>query len=105
MSQENNSYLPQQLIKYWNEDQSTDNTNAHGIQKLLQSAYALNLCTVSVSRIINNRDKYVMNQEYDAILNNLNLYNMPNSDSLLKVLKEIMDVITFFKFKKKIKSG
>jgi hypothetical protein len=60
-------------------------------------AYALNLCTVSVSQIIDYNDIYILEQEYDAILNNLNLQNFIKDDSLLKVLKQILDVITFFK--------
>lgn len=63
----------------------------------LRAAYALNLCTVSVSQIVKDRDQYIMDQEYDAILNNLNLQNLPDDESLLKILKEILDVITFFK--------
>ena len=63
----------------------------------LKSAYALNLCTVSISQILNSKDQYIMDQEYNAILNNLNLENMPDNESLLDVLKEILDVITFFK--------
>lgn len=90
----NNNYLPKALIEYW------DNSTEYGydeLQEKLRTAYALNLCTVSVSRIIDNRDQYIMDQEYDAILNNLNLQNMPDSEALLKILKEILDVITFFR--------
>ena len=39
----------------------------------LQAAYALNLCTVSVSQIIDYADAMVMEQEYEAILNNINI--------------------------------
>ena len=39
----------------------------------LKAAYMLNLCTVSVSQIIDYNDINVMEQEYNAILNNLNL--------------------------------
>jgi hypothetical protein len=60
-------------------------------------AYALNLCTVSVSQIIDYDDIYILEQEYDAILNNLNLQNFEKHESLLRVLKQILDVITFFK--------
>lgn len=61
------------------------------------TAYALNLCTVSVSQILHSNDQYIMEQEYNAILNNLNLKNMPDNPAILEVLKEILDVITFFK--------
>jgi hypothetical protein len=60
-------------------------------------AYALNLCTVSVSQIIDYNDIYILEQEYDAILNNLNLQNFIKDESLLKVLKQMLDTITFFK--------
>lgn len=104
--------LPKELYEYWNQDKTEckkgDNENIINtdvdtkskkisIKDKLTTAYALNLCTVSVSRIINCKDQYVMDQEYDAILNNLNIQNMPNDDSLLKILKQILDVITFFK--------
>lgn len=62
-----------------------------------KAAYALNLCTVSVSQIIDYNDLYILEQEYDAILNNLNLQNIEKDNSLLKVLKQILDTITFFR--------
>lgn len=61
------------------------------------AAYALNLCTVSVSQIIDYNDLIVMEQEYEAILNNLNLENFPKDDALLKILKQIFDVVAFFR--------
>ena len=39
----------------------------------IRAAYALNLCTVSISQIIEYEDLNIMEQEYEAILNNLNL--------------------------------
>jgi hypothetical protein len=60
-------------------------------------AYALNLCTVSVSQIVDYNDIYILEQEYDAILNNLNIQNFIKDESLLKVLKQILDTITFFR--------
>lgn len=38
-----------------------------------RAAYALNLCTVSVSQIVNYNDINILEQEYDTVLNNLNL--------------------------------
>lgn len=63
----------------------------------IKIAYALNLCTVSVSQIIQHNDLYVMEQEYDAILNNLNLQEFVKDESLLKVLRILLDTITFFR--------
>ena len=60
-------------------------------------AYALNMCTVSVSQIIDYNDIYVLEQEYDAILNNLNLEMIPKDEPLLKILKDLLDVITYFR--------
>lgn len=62
----------------------------------LRAAYALNLWTVSVSQIIDYNDINIMKQEYDTIMNNLNLERMPKDEALLDVIKEIMDEITSF---------
>ena len=61
------------------------------------AAYALNLCTVSVSQIIDYEDLVILEQEYDAILNNLNLENIPKDEALLNILKQILDTVTFFR--------
>lgn len=63
----------------------------------LKAAYALNLCTVSVSQIIDYNDVNIMEQEYEAILNNLNLEQIPKDEALLNILKQILDTITFFR--------
>ena len=62
-----------------------------------KAACALNMCTVSVSQIIDYNDIIILEQEYDTILNNLNLENMPKDEALLKILKELLDTITFFR--------
>lgn len=61
----------------------------------LKAAYALNLCTVSVSQIVDYNDLNILEQEYDTIMNNLNLENMPKDEALLEVIKKIMDEITY----------
>lgn len=61
-----------------------------------RAAYALNLCKVSVKQIIDYNDVYFMKQEYDNILNNLNLENMPKDDALLDAYKTILDTINSF---------
>ena len=83
-------------------------TSANGeIKKLYtkeekwKAAYALNLCTVSISQIIEYNDLRFMDQEYENILNNLNLEMMPKDETLLDVLKQILDVITFFRIDEK----
>lgn len=60
-------------------------------------AYALNMCTVSVGQIIEYSDVVVLDQEYDTILNNLNLQEMPKDDAFLNVFSHLMDTITFFR--------
>jgi hypothetical protein len=63
----------------------------------VRTAYALNLVTVSISQIIDYNDIIILEQEYDTILNNLNLENIPKDEALLRVLKQILDTITFFR--------
>ena len=62
-----------------------------------QAAYALNMCTVSVSQIIDYEDLNIFEQEYDAILNNINLEHMPKDEALLNILKQLLDTITYFR--------
>lgn len=63
----------------------------------IKAAYALNMCTVSVSQIIDYKDINVLEQEYEAILNNLNLEQIPKDEALLHILKQLLDTITFFR--------
>ena len=63
----------------------------------IRAAYALNLCTVSVSQIIDYDDVVILEQEYEAILNNLNIERMPKDEALLSILKQLLDTITFFR--------
>ncbi len=63
----------------------------------LQAAYALNLCSVSVSQIIDYNDINILEQEYEGILNNLNLEHMPKDEALLEIIKRLLETITFFR--------
>ena len=65
-----------------------------------KAAYSLNMCTVSVSQILDYNDVYVLEQEYDSILNNLNLEVIPKDEALLSILREILNVISFFRVQK-----
>jgi len=67
------------------------------IDEKLKAAYALNLWTVSVSQIVDYNDVNILEQEYNTIMNNLNLENMPKDEALLDVIKEIMDEVTNFR--------
>ena len=69
----------------------------HSIEEKLRAAYALNMCTVSVSQIVDYNDAYILEQEYDTILNNLNLKQMPKDEALLKIISELLNTITFFR--------
>ncbi len=68
-----------------------------------KAAYALNLCMVSVSQIIDYDDSNILAQEYETILNNLNLEHMPKDEALLSILKQLLDTITFFRIQDKEK--
>ena len=71
--------------------------NMYEMQEQLKAAYALNMCTVSVSQIVDYNDEYILEQEYEAILNNLNLEQMPKDEALLNILVKLLNVITFFR--------
>ena len=66
-------------------------------QDQIQAAYALNLCSVSVSQIIDYNDINILEQEYESILNNLNLEYMPKDEALLEIIKRLLETITFFR--------
>lgn len=65
-------------------------------KKGLQAVYALNLCMVSLSQIVDYADINVLKQEYDSILNNLNLEVMPKDEALLTAIKQILDTCHFY---------
>ncbi|GHU66162.1 hypothetical protein AGMMS49983_15250 [Clostridia bacterium] len=64
-------------------------------EEKVKVAYALNLCAVSVSQIIDSKDIIVLKQEREYILNNLNLQNFVKHPALLDVLKRVLDTITY----------
>ena len=66
-------------------------------QDVLRAVYALNMCTVSVSQIVDYNDEYILEQEYEAILNNLNLEKMPKAEALKNILVQLLNTITFFR--------
>ncbi|MBS5113866.1 MAG: hypothetical protein KHZ15_14490 [Coprobacillus cateniformis] len=95
ITQKNNELLANvlnQLITPANE-----NNEIISEDEKFKAAYALNLCTISVSQIIDYNDLRTLENEYDAILNNLNLENIPKDEALLRILKQLLDTITFFK--------
>lgn len=84
-----------------NRYEMTDNKKEkYEVEDKLKAAYALNMCTVSVSQIVDFNDEYILEQEYEAILNNLNLEQMPKDEALLNILVKLLNVITFFRIDK-----
>jgi hypothetical protein len=64
-------------------------------EEKMKVAYALNLCAVSISQIIDSKDIIVLKQEREYILNNLNLQNFVKHPALLEVLRRVLDTITY----------
>lgn len=83
-----------QFVEFLNKQSEEDIVSEEDKKR---AAYALNMCTVSVSQIVDYNDLNVLEQEYEAILNNLNLEQMPKDDALLHILKQLLDTITFFR--------
>ncbi len=81
----------------------TNTSDKEKDREQLKAAYALNMCTVSISQIVQYNDVYILEQEYNAILNNLNLEKMPKDEALLTILTEILNTITFFRIQDKKK--
>lgn len=66
-------------------------------QKKMRAAMALNMCTASVSEIIAKNNVIAMEKEYDNILNNLNIESCVKDEALLKVIRKLLDTISFFR--------
>lgn len=66
----------------------------------IKAAYALNLWTVSVAQIIDYNDVYILEQEYDNIMNNLNLEHMPKDEALLEISKRFLIRLHIFEWMK-----
>ncbi|MBF0468618.1 MAG: hypothetical protein HQK61_07000 [Desulfamplus sp.] len=62
-------------------------------QTQLQVLQSLNLIVVSLTHIMTYNDKMVLDQEYNTIINNLNLGNIPDAD-IITLLQELMDLLT-----------
>jgi len=63
------------------------------LQTQLQVLEALNQIAVSLTHIITYNDKVVLDQEYNTIINNLNLNKIPDAD-IITLLQELMDLLT-----------
>ncbi len=63
---------------------------------------ALNYCHFSLYKIIEYNDRIVLDEEYNNIINNINLTKI-NDAELIVILKELMDVLTQFKLDERSK--
>jgi hypothetical protein len=64
---------------------------------VLKAAMALNYSAVSISNIIESNDKVILDQEYNAILNNINMQEIVKDDELRQLFTRILDTCNFFK--------
>lgn len=100
--QENNKII-YSFLENFSLNTTIEKTMEISEEKKKTVAYALNLCTVSVSQIVDYDDFRFLEYEYEAILNNLNLEYMPKDEELLKILKQLLDVITYFRIQEEDK--
>ncbi len=61
-------------------------------QEQLQVLQSLNQIAVSLTHIMTYNDKVVLDQEYNTIINNLNLSKIPDAD-IITLLQELMDLL------------
>lgn len=61
-------------------------------QTQLQVLQSLNQIAVSLTHIISYNDKVVLDQEYNTIINNLNLSKIPDAE-IIALLQELMDLL------------
>ncbi len=80
-------FTPRETLAELNKDQAK-----------LQVLQSLNLIAVSLTHIITYNDKVVLDQEYNTIINNLNLSNIPDAD-IITLLQELMDLLTSSKIR------
>lgn len=66
-------------------------------EKKLRAAYTLNMCAVSIAQIVDYNDINILDQEYNAILNNLNIEEVPKDDELKDLFEDMLRVITHIK--------
>lgn len=59
----------------------------------LQTALALNYCQVSLANVISYNDKIILDQEYDNIINNINLSRVKDEE-IVSLFMDLMDALT-----------
>ena len=70
--------------------------NANTLDNAFSTAVALNYCHMSLSKILLYNDRIVLDEEYNEIINNVNLANIKDEE-IINLLKDLMDTITKFK--------
>lgn len=69
-----------------------DDPTSDKAQTQLQVLQSLNQIAVSLTHIISYNDKVVLDQEYNTIINNLNLSRIPDAE-IISLLQELMDLL------------
>jgi tetratricopeptide (TPR) repeat protein len=70
-----------------------DDKGQEQVQTQMKVLQSLNQIAVSLTHIITYNDKVVLDQEYNTIINNLNLSKIPDVD-IITLLQELMDLLT-----------
>ena len=60
----------------------------------LHTISALNMAAVSISRILSTQDRIVLDQEYQSIMNNLNIGNIRPDSEIMELYRRILDTIS-----------
>lgn len=63
----------------------------------IRAALMLNHCTVSITQIIDYKDVFVLEHEYHAVINNLNMEQCLKDEALKRLFNRMLDVITHFR--------
>ena len=60
----------------------------------LHTIAALNMAAVSINRILSTQDRIVLDQEYESIMNNLNLANIRSDPEITALYLKMLDIIS-----------
>lgn len=63
----------------------------------INSLLFLNMAVVSVRKVVTTKDRIVLDQEYDHIINNLAVGDVADDYEIKALYSELMDVITKYK--------
>ena len=68
-----------------------------GSEQMVKAALALNYSAASITSIVTYNDQIVLDQEYNAILNSINMEQMLKDDELRELFNRMLKTLTFFK--------